>query len=179
MPLIPVAAVRRTLLGGDADGGPHAKGRALEAAVTQIFGAIPGLGVTQRNVTNAAGSEEIDVVFFNDQLRDGLWFLEQIVIVECKNWSAHVTADEVSAFKTKLQHRKRKLGILVAANGITGNWRPPSSAYHAVEAALRDGIEILVFTRQEIESFVDTDELVSAIKGKIVDLTAFGTLKPR
>ena len=177
MVVVDAAAIAARLAKGDEDGSSAGRGKALEEAVADLWGAIPGLAVTEMNALNAAGSEEIDVVFFNDQERDGLWFVDEILIVECKNWSGRVSADQVNSFKTKLQRRQRRIGVLVAANGLTGAYNPPSAAYDSVQAALREGVEILVVTRAEMESVTDTDELCALMKQRRVELAAFGTAR--
>jgi hypothetical protein len=72
------------------------QGRALEDLVCYLFEAVPGIAVTERNVVNAFGTEEIDVAFWNDQPRRGLWFLPTALLVECKNWSRPVGSDEIA-----------------------------------------------------------------------------------
>jgi hypothetical protein len=174
---IDTAEVVRRLAEADQDGSSAAKGKALEETIGLVFGLIPGMNLTETNALNAAGSEEIDVVFFNEQEREGLWFIDVIVIVECKNWSGRVTSEQVNSFKTKLERRQRHIGILVASNGITGNSHPPSAAHDSIQSALRDGVEILVITRGELEALTTTDELCALLKAKRVELAAFGTVR--
>lgn len=178
MAAVDSAHVQQLLAAGDNATSTTEKGRALEEAVCVILGCVPGLTVTERNILNAAESEEIDIVCFNDQAREGFWFLANILIVECKNWSSRVDHNAIDSFKNKLVRRKQDLGILVAANGVTGTWRPPTAAYDTIQASLREGVEIIVFTRAELETVTDTDQLCAIIKRKKVELAAYGTLKP-
>jgi hypothetical protein len=41
------------------------KGRALEDVVCDVLGRVPGLEVAGRNVVNVAGTEEVDILFWN------------------------------------------------------------------------------------------------------------------
>src|SRR5258707_15773493 len=106
---------------GQAAATTAAKGKALEDLICYVFECIPGFSVTQRNSLDVFQAEEIDVAFWNDQHRQGLRFPHNIILVECKNWSVPVSNDEVAFFDTKLRGRGLSFGILVAANGITGD----------------------------------------------------------
>jgi len=61
-------------------------GRALEDLICYVTGLIPGVAITHRNELNAFDTEEIDVAIWNDGAADGLFFLPNIILVECKNW---------------------------------------------------------------------------------------------
>lgn len=152
------------------------KGRALEDLICYIFGKVPGIKITRRNPQNAFATEEIDVAFWSDTNPNGLYFLPNIVIVECKNWSNPVGSAEVSYFSEKLRHRGLDYGILVAANGITGNQADLTRAHYEVAMALRDGIRIIVITRDEIAALNDTASLVRIVKKKLCDLAVAGTV---
>ena len=53
-------------------------------------------------------------------------------IIECKNWSNPVGSMEVSWFITKIRDRGLDFGVLVAANGVTGDARDKTAAHHVV-----------------------------------------------
>src|SRR4051812_4084580 len=97
------------------------KGKALEDLVCYLFDLVPGISITHRNELNAFDTEEIDVAVWNDGDPSGLSFLPNIILIECKNWSARVSSAEVSWFDYKLRSRGLDFGILIAARGITGN----------------------------------------------------------
>ena len=152
------------------------KGRALEDLICYMFEKIPGINVTSRNILNQFQSEEIDVAFWNERHPNGLYFLPDIILVECKNWSHPLSSEEVSWFVGKLQRRGQSFGILVAANGITGNATAKTAAHDIISGALADGRRIVVITRQEIESVNITAQIVNLIKKKLCDLAVAGTL---
>lgn len=146
------------------------RGRALEELVCYLFEKMPGITVTTRNRVNVFRSEEIDVAFWNEQSPNGLHFLPNIILIECKNWSTPIGSSEVSWFDTKLRNRGLDFGILVTVSGITGNAEDQSSAHRILATALTDKRRILVITRNEIENFNDTSQVIRLLKEKLCDL---------
>lgn len=152
------------------------KGRALEDLVCYIFEKIPGITVTKRNTLNQFHSEEIDIAFWNKPNENGLYFLQNIILVECKNWSQPLGSAEVGWFDAKLRRRAQPFGILVAANGITGNAPDKTAAHDVISAALAEGRQFVVITRQEIENLISSSGLVELIQIKLCELAVSGTL---
>ena len=152
------------------------KGRALENLACYIFESIPGIVVTRRNVMNTFHTEEIDVAFWNQQNRDGLYFLSYIILVECKNWSQPTGSQEVAYFTRKLQNRGRDVGILISSQGITGDSSDLTSAHLLITTALKDGINILVLTREEIVQLTDSTQLIMLLQEKLCELAVSGSL---
>jgi hypothetical protein len=184
MPRIPRAWVRRILAEADrrkprqsSAEANRLKGRALEEVVCDVFGRIPGVEVARRNVVNVAGTEEVDILFWNMRLQNGLYHLETPFLVECKNWAEPVPAREVVNFAHLLEMRACRDGILVAASGITGTPGTLTDAYYEISAALAKGRRILVIDRRELESFTVTGQVVETLKTKILELTVLSTLR--
>jgi predicted Mrr-cat superfamily restriction endonuclease len=107
---------------------------------------------------------------------DGLYFLPNIILVECKNWSQPVGSEEVNWFDSKLKRRCQAFGILVAANGVTGNSQKIQAAHEIIRAALSEGRQLIVITRSEIEDLKNSADLVKLIQDKLCELVASGTL---
>ena len=126
------------------------RGEALEDLVCYLFEKLPGLSVTRRNRLNVFRSEEIDVAFWNDRDPSGLHFLPNIMLVECKNWSAPVSNSEVSWFDTKLRNRGLDFGVLITFSGITGDIVDQSSAHRIVAAALQEVLFSYAQTLQQL-----------------------------
>lgn len=169
--------IQRLLTDGDAAATAYEKGRKFEEVIGYTFGNIPGVELYKSNVVNHAQSEEVDIAFFNNMDRRGLPFLEHFLLAECKNWSAPVGANNVREFSTKLKHRACGNGILVAANGITGDPIDQTAAHDAVRMALAvERIRILVVTRAEIETWTHTDDIIRLFKAKICELTVAGSI---
>jgi hypothetical protein len=152
------------------------QGRALEDLICYVFDLVPGISITRRNEKNAFKTEEIDVALWNDGHVDGFHFLPNIILVECKNWSARVGRDELSWFDTKLRRRGLSYGVLVATNGITGDATQLTDAHSIVAAALRERRRLIVITGDEILALSDTSELVHLVKEKLCDLAVAGTV---
>jgi hypothetical protein len=103
--------------------------------------------------------------------------LQYLLLIECKNWSVAVGAAHVREFATKLEHRACAYGVLIAANGITGNAQDRTAAHDAIRMALAvKGISIIVITRAELEMWTDTAEIVELIKLKLCELTVDGSI---
>ncbi|HKQ13195.1 MAG TPA: restriction endonuclease [Steroidobacteraceae bacterium] len=169
--------VVETFLATGANGTSTAdQGRALEELICYVFTRVPGISITRRNQLNVFQTEEIDIALWNDATADGLFFLPNIVLVECKNWSHPVGSSEVSWFDNKLRSRGLNYGILIATNGITGNARELTAAHSLVAGALREGRRLLVFQRHEILSLKDAGDLIRMVKEKLCDLAVLGSV---
>jgi hypothetical protein len=151
------------------------QGRALEDLVCYLFEIVPGITVTERNAVNAFGTEEIDVAFWNDQPRRGLWFLPTTLLVECKNWSRPVGGNEVAYFVRRLENRGLDFGFLVTTRGVTGSPAELTDAHFEIATALKDGIKVVVVDRTEIEQLTHSNDLIRLVKRKLCLLAVRGT----
>lgn len=57
-------------------GGRNLRGPAESGEFGQLFGALPGVTLEDEDVVNAFGSEEIDLIFWNQQREIGPRFLD-------------------------------------------------------------------------------------------------------
>jgi hypothetical protein len=177
MPNLSRQRVANMLRAGDVAATAHEKGREFEALIRYAFGCVPGIQHYRSNIVNAAQSEEIDIAFFNQKSNRGFSFLDQLLLVECKNWSVPVGANMVREFTTKLEQRACSYGVLVAANGITGDPADLTSAHDAVRMALAlKKIRIIVVTRAEIQNWRTASDIVELLKKKLCELTVGGTI---
>ena len=156
--------------------GNSEKGRALEDLACYVFERVPGISIAKRNALNDFSSEEIDVAFWNKKAKRGFYFLDDVVIVECKNWSAPLGSAEVAWFDTKIKHRGLSFGVLIAANGITGNPAERTAAHQIIAAALVERRRIVVITVDEVRNLGTTDDLVLLVQEKLCELAVSGTL---
>ncbi len=164
-------------LAAAADGETNAeRGRAYEDLICYVFSQVPGVAITRRNEMNAFDTEEIDVAVWNDGHADGLFFLSNIILIECKNWSSAVGSAEVNWFDTKLRNRGLDFGVLVATNGITGNGSDLTNAHHIIATALRERRRLVVIRGEELTGLTDSADLVKLIKEKLCDLAVKGTI---
>lgn len=151
-------------------------GKALEDLICYVFEKVPGIEVSRRNVMNPFNTEEIDVAFFNSRSSKGFFFLPEIILAECKNWNAAVGSEQVSWFDRKVEDRGLTFGVLVAANGITGNQKDCDRAHAVIAGALPRGRRMILLTRAEIEGLASSEDLVRLFKEKLCDLAVMGRI---
>ena len=160
----------------DNGGTNQIKGRAFEDLACYLFETVPGVSIALRNQMNAYNNEEIDVAIWIDKSRYGFDFLPNVVLIECKNWSNPVSSIEVNWFCQKVASRGLDFGILIANNGITGNEHDLTAAHNTIAFHLAQKRRIIVITRDEINGFSTTGDLVHLVKEKICLLTVAGRI---
>ncbi|MGM4932698.1 restriction endonuclease [Tardiphaga sp. 619_E2_N8_5] len=170
-----------TILQGFIDTGANApnaavKGRALEDLICYLFGLVPGISITHRNVMNQFNTEEIDVALWNDQDGNGFSFLPYTILIEAKNWSSAVSSNEVSWFDTKLKNHGLDFGILISPLGITGDAAHLTAAHLTVAHALKEKRKFIVIATAELLALPDTDALARLIKLKLCELAVRGAI---
>ena len=163
--------IRRLLRLCDSATTNYRKGQTFENLICFLFEAVPGI-TTRRNKKNVFETEEVDVFLWNEFFPGGLpspafppW-----ILVECKNWSVKVDSMNVDWFDSKLKRRGLSLGILIAAQGITGNSQSLTDAHYIIAQALPEGRRIIVMTRKDIEDLAGASDLVRVLKEKMSDL---------
>jgi hypothetical protein len=152
------------------------KGKALENMICYLFGLVPGVTITQRNVMTPFNTEEIDVALWNDQHARGFRFLPNIILIEAKNWSNPVSSMEVSRFDTKLRNRGLDFGILISPRGVTGDATQLTAAHQVIAQALPQKRKLIVLTTGEMLTLQHTDGLGLLIKTKLCELAVTGTI---
>lgn len=150
------------------------KGKILEDLACYLFQLIPGIAIVKRNAMNQYDTEEVDVSVWNDKSQDGLHFLNNLFLVECKNWNKSVTSIEVNWFATKVEDRGLDFGILLAANGITKEENEIKRAQSILTGYLRKHIQIIVLTKEDILGLCSTNDMILLIKDKICELVVNG-----
>ncbi|GAA2374616.1 hypothetical protein GCM10010170_077820 [Dactylosporangium salmoneum] len=130
----------------------------------------------QRNTLNYYGTEEVDITVANEKADGGLRMLPEIFLVECKNWSHPVDSTTLGYFVNVVVDRGCSLGILAAANGITGHQEHRSRAHAIGAAALVRGIRILVITASDLRGLQNPGDLVKLLHHRNLALTAHGTI---
>jgi Restriction endonuclease len=176
MAVIDQATIQGFLSAGAAAVNTTEKGRALEDLICYLFALVPGIAITRRNTMNVFNTEEIDVALWNDVDADGLGFLPNIILVECKNWSNRVGSGEVNWFDSKLRNRGLDFGIFVSTLGITGDAVDLTAAHAVVAAALRERRRLVIVTVDELLALNDTAELAHLLKEKLCDLAVRGAI---
>ena len=150
------------------------KGRIFEDMVCYLFESVPGISVAKRNSLNLYNTEEVDISIWNERDDNGFKFLDNIILIECKNWSKSVGSIDVNWFASKVEDRGLYLGFLIAANGITGDEHDIKHAKSIVSNFLKKHIRIIVIDKTEILSLDNTDDLIHLTKEKLCQLVANG-----
>jgi hypothetical protein len=148
------------------------RGTRLEDLIAAVFTAIPGVEVRARNARSFFDNEELDLVMTNSREEGGLPMVGPFFSVECKNWSHPVGSTELSWFATKLRRSNQELGVLVAANGITGTQVGLTAAHFEAATALAEGQQILILTLPELSWLSSGEELAELLIEKLSQLIA-------
>ena len=151
------------------------RGAALEGAAAAMFCSVPGIFPPVRNVIDYATAGEIDILFPNLALRNGLWFLDRAFLCECKNWNVRVGSEEIRVFADRMRERNCRDGILIASQGITGNASVLTAANNQVARALELGREIIVLDWTDLNGIRSAKALVAKVQQKWVQLKSFRT----
>ena len=150
------------------------KGKLFEDLACYLFETIPGVVIAKRNSMNQYNTEEVDVSIWNDKDVEGLPFLNNIFLVECKNWSNPVESVDVNWFATKVEDRGLDFGVLLAAHGITKEKDELKRAQSILTGYLRKHIQIIVIEKEEILALETTGDIILLIKNKICELVVNG-----
>ena len=149
-----------------------AKGDALEELSKYLFENVTGVECSGKNILDAPRAHELDLAFWNDQRVSPIYFLDAVLVVECKATGSPVGSNGVGWFVLKLQDLGARHGILVALNGITGSANRNTSAHREVlNALVRNGIRVLLLTRSEILTLTDGNSLSALLQRKLLRLT--------
>jgi hypothetical protein len=156
---------------------PDAKGRIFEDLVVYLMEKFQGVRVADRNVLDNTGSQELDVVFWNNRVRSPFDFLDPILISECKNEANPLSSAKCREFIAKLRSRGANNGLLISSSGIAGQLNGYRYANSVIMDALTaDKIKVIVLDKQEIQSLNNTDDLYNIISEKFLNLTLRRTL---
>jgi len=169
------AVIRRYLTDAAAATTSDAKGKLYEELVTYLFEAVPGC-IAERNLTNVFRPEQIDVAVGNAQPGDGLCLLPHVILVECKHWDKPVDSSTVGYFMNILAGRGVDLGVLVAANGITGDRDDLTNAHALGLHGSPRAIKIVVITTEDIASLQSADDFVELLRRRYLRAFATGTI---
>jgi hypothetical protein len=175
MPRLERKKVRALLRRVDRTQTQDAKGAAWEALGKYIFASIPGLSVSSTNREHILDQYEVDIAMWNEQLPSGLKSLPDVIFIEAKNWAGRVNAAAIRSFDSKLNQQGLTFGVLIAANGVTGDAADRTAGHGVGASALTPGRRIIVITRAEVESLASGQQLVRLIKQKICELVVAGS----
>ena len=160
---------------GDTSRPSHYRGKIYENLLTYVIESVPGCYV-ERNSLNCFGTEEADITVSAERVKGGFESLPELFIVECKNWSSPVDSTTLGYFVNVLADRGCTLGVLAAANGITGNQEHRTRAHAIGQAALVRGIRVLLITSDDLATLRGPADLVALLRRRNVKLTSSGSI---
>jgi hypothetical protein len=169
------AVIRQYIADAGAATTSDGKGKLYEELVKYLFEAVPGC-IAERNLTNVFRTEQIDIAVGNAQSSGGLWLLPHVILAECKNWNHAVDSSTVGYFMNTLAGRGVELGILIAANGITGDHEELASAHAIGLHGSARGIKIVVITTEDINSLESVDDFVELLHRRYLKCFATGAI---
>lgn len=131
---------------------------------------MPGIH-TKCNAVDRAKSSEVDIVVANRQ-EGWLKVYPPYFLVECKNWENPVDSQSVSSFVSKVRTRGAELGILVAANGITGDPNDQTSAYNIIQNEQSQQHRIILVTLDQLRGVKTTDDFEIVLRDRFLATVA-------
>jgi hypothetical protein len=154
---------------------PRIRGRYYENLLAYLLESVPGCQI-ERNSLNNYGTEEVDITVANYRFPNGLPMLPELFLIECKNWSAPVDSTVLGYFVNVVVDRGCTLGVLAAANGITGLQEHRNRAYAIGASALVRCIRILVITSEDMAALTCPQDFIDLLQSRNLKLTANGTI---
>lgn len=149
------------------------QGKLYEDACEYLFRTIPGC-IVERNITGIFQTQQIDLAVGCTGEPGGLGLFPRIFLVECKDWDKPVDSTAVGYFMSILQGRAIHLGILVAANGITGSSTDMRNAHALGLQHSSIGLNILVITTAELRALISTADLIELLHRRFLRAAASG-----
>jgi hypothetical protein len=149
------------------------RGDALEDLFCYLLCELPGIAV-RRNSRDPFQSKEIDIVVANAHEARWLKLYPNVFLVECKNWDDKVGSSVVGDFILKLKEQFVEAGILVAANGVTGDREDLRSAYHRIAMAQQDGRRVIVITMDQLKDVQSTDDFEELLRDSFLEIVGTG-----
>jgi len=142
---------------------PDTKGKLFEKFFKELIVLVPDLSIAGSRI-NPEGIEEIDIQVWNEN-RKGVWeAFDQMIFVECKNWSGPVGSSAISEFRAKLDDHKVRAGIFVAMNRITGE--DNGGAWGNVRNALKAGYKIVVLEGTDLDDILACVDVTDKVREK-------------
>jgi hypothetical protein len=145
------------------------KGASLEVLSGYIFNCIDGIEVRETNVNGPA--EEVDLLLWNAKRESVFEPWDNLISVECKNWSRPAGACLIDNFATKIRLKHLSTGIFIAANGVTGDFvngdnENRGAVYRLHEHLTRDGVRIVVIRFEDLEQIRRIEDFVELVKDR-------------
>lgn len=152
-----------------------ARGDALEDLICYLLCELPGIKVL-RNARDPFQSQEIDLTVANARASTWMNLFPPAILVECKNWQDPVGVTAVTDFIFKLMAKSVEVGIMVAANGLTGDPQELTASYQRISLSQSKGHRVLVLTLGDLRALKNTDEFEELLADRFMEAVGRGRL---
>ena len=145
------------------------KGSTLELLARYLFNCVDGIEVREVNIN--APAEEVDLLLWNAKTTQVFEPWDNLISIECKNWSRPAGAYLIDSFAAKIRMKHLTTGIFIAANGVTGDFingnnEERGAVYRLHEHLTRDGIRIVVIRMDDLRGLNDINDLLEIVKDR-------------
>ncbi len=142
------------------------RGKALEQLVSDMFAALPGVEVADRNVLAGSGEAELDILLANAQREDGLPAFGRDVLIECKSSDDPLGSAGVTHFLSQVSRRHVPWSIIVSLTGLTGDEHDARAAHHEIGRAAEAGTRVVLLVEHELAGIRSSEHLAAVVEQK-------------
>jgi len=142
------------------------RGRALEDLVADMFAAVPGISVADRNVLSGQGDAELDLLLANAPTDGGLDAFGRDILVECKSSQDPLSSRDLNHFATQAKLRDLRWSIIVSFAGLTGDEEDLRAAQQVVRDNATSRCGILLIVEHELRAIRSAVHLVNVVERK-------------
>jgi len=114
------------------------KGYVFEEFVKEFLDMLRCPHSMQKVRRKGGGDIDLVLLFYDDPTKYELPFLNEIVIVEAKNYKDKIKTNVIDGFKTRLRESGSKAGIIITTSDFSKN------AYKAAAKALANDVRVLL-----------------------------------
>jgi hypothetical protein len=142
------------------------RGTALEDLVADMFAAVPGISIADRNVLSGQGDAELDLVLTNAPTDGGLEAFGRDILVECKSSQDPLSSRDLNHFATQAKLRDLRWSIVISLAGLTGDEEDLRAAQQVIRDNATSGCGILLIVEHELRAIRSAAHLVNIVERK-------------
>lgn len=146
-----------------------ARGRRLQDLAEYLLAGIGCVEIVERNVKNAAMSNEMDI-WIRYRARHGFtWpFADGLVPVECKNEKRPVSAAQIRDFAARIRGGGGRDGVLFTRRGVSGT--SATAAHHQISVELAGSVRIAVVIGSDLCTLRHGRDLLALLENRLLEL---------
>ena len=148
--------------------GPERTGKNLEYLVAYCFMTVPGFKVGHRALFKIG---EVDIMVSNQNPSgQPLKWIDDYILIECKDWNAPVGVPQFGNHLTKLLLSHTKVGIIVSRKGISGRGGRAHAARQQLLAYSQSDFVVLDILYTELKYLSSYSSFLELLQGKYEEL---------